>query len=104
MSKNLPFRVILRMEIFPGRGPEFEKVWLEVGRAIARQPANLGQTLMRAEEEDDVYYVLTDWTDEPSFRAFERSEEHVGHRRRLNPFRRGGQMTLTQAVHELRPA
>ena len=37
-------------------------------------------------------------------RSFERSEEHVGHRLRISPYRRGGQMTLTQAVYDLRPA
>ncbi|WP_406379451.1 antibiotic biosynthesis monooxygenase family protein [Streptomyces sp. NBC_01618] len=104
MAETLPFRVILRMEIFPGKGPEFERVWLEVGKVIAEQPANLGQTLMRAAKEEDVYYVLTDWHDESSFRDFERSEAHVGHRRRISPFRRTGQMILTQAVFDLRPA
>ncbi|MFE3140606.1 antibiotic biosynthesis monooxygenase family protein [Streptomyces scopuliridis] len=89
------------MEIFPGLGPGFEATWLEVGRAIAREPANLGQMLVRAVEEEDVYYVVTDWTDEPGFRAFERSQAHIGHRLRIGPFRRRGEMVLTQGVFEL---
>lgn len=103
MSFTAPFRVILRMEIQQGKGPEFEAVWLSVGRIIADQPANLGQSLARATEEPDVYYVVTDWTDEPAFRSFETSEAHVDHRRRLQPFRRAGTMTVTEVVHQLPP-
>ncbi|MFI1395508.1 NAD(P)-binding domain-containing protein [Streptomyces sp. NPDC020681] len=104
MADKPPFRVILRMEILPGVQEEFEKIWWEVGSAIARQPANRGQTLVRSVDEDRVYYVITDWADEPSFRAFERSEAHVEHRRRLKPYRGGGHMTLTETVYELPPA
>ncbi|MCZ4097832.1 MULTISPECIES: antibiotic biosynthesis monooxygenase family protein [Streptomyces] len=96
-----PFRVILRMEIRPGAAVNFEHAWLEVARVIALDPANLGQVLVRSAEEEFVYYVFTDWIDEPSFRAFERSEAHVEHRRRLKPFRVGGQMILSQIVYDL---
>ncbi|MCM2423345.1 MULTISPECIES: antibiotic biosynthesis monooxygenase family protein [unclassified Streptomyces] len=96
-----PFRVILRMEIHPGSHVSFEHTWLEVGRLIALEPTNLGQVLVRSVEEESVYYVITDWRDEPSFREFERSEAHVEHRRRLKPFRTGGQMILTQIVYDL---
>ncbi|GAA2150491.1 hypothetical protein GCM10009760_44930 [Kitasatospora kazusensis] len=101
-----PVRVILRMDIVPGREEEFEAVWLEIGRLIAGRPANRGQVLLRSVEEDGshVYHVLTDWADEASFREFELSAEHVEHRRRLRPLRAGGQMTVNRTVHDLRPA
>ncbi|MDQ1041666.1 heme-degrading monooxygenase HmoA [Streptomyces sp. V3I8] len=94
-------RVILRMEIRPEAAGSFERTWLEVGRLIAGEPANRGQNLVRSQDEHDVYYVITDWEDEAGFRAFERSDAHVTHRRRLAPFRTGGGMTVTRVVHDL---
>ncbi|MFE9392274.1 NAD(P)-binding domain-containing protein [Streptomyces sp. NPDC006784] len=99
-----PFRVMLRMEIHPGKEQEFEETWRQVATGIAREPANRGQKLLRSVEDESVYHVLTDWADEPSFRAFELSEAHVENRRRLQPFRRGGEMVVTETVHELPPA
>ncbi|MDH6129113.1 antibiotic biosynthesis monooxygenase [Kitasatospora sp. GP82] len=99
-----PVRVVLRMEIAPGREAEFEAVWVEIGRLIAARPANRGQVLVRSTEEygGRVYYVFTDWADEAAFREFELSAEHVEHRRRLQPLRIGGEMTVTRIVHDLR--
>ncbi|MFB7328586.1 antibiotic biosynthesis monooxygenase family protein [Streptomyces sp. NPDC056190] len=96
-------RVILRMEIRPELAAEFERTWLEVARTIARRPANQGQTLVRDIVEPHVYHVLTDWASEAEFRAFELSEEHVENRRRLAPFRTGGDMTVSRVVHHLEP-
>ncbi|MFE9383026.1 NAD(P)-binding domain-containing protein [Streptomyces sp. NPDC007025] len=95
---------MLRMEIHPGKEQEFEETWRQVATGIAREPANRGQKLLRSVEDQSVYHVLTDWTDEPSFRAFELSEAHVENRRRLQPFRRGGEMAVTETVHEVPPA
>lgn len=99
-----PLRVILRMEVHPEMAADFEKVWLSVGQSIAREPANRGQTLVRSTEEEGVYYVLTDWADERAFRAFEVSDRHTLHRQRLKPFRRGGDMAVTEVVHRLEPS
>ncbi|MEV0980899.1 antibiotic biosynthesis monooxygenase family protein [Streptomyces sp. NPDC049915] len=95
--------VILRMEIFPEKSADFERTWREVGEAISREPDNLGQTLVRDTEQEGVYWVLTDWTDEPRFRAFELSPQHVEHRRRLAPYRRDGAMNVTEVIHRIRP-
>ncbi|MER6108913.1 antibiotic biosynthesis monooxygenase family protein [Streptomyces hirsutus] len=97
-------RVILRMEVFPELAGDFERTWGEVGEAISREPHNLGQTLVRDTEEQGVYWVLTDWTDEPRFRAFETSPAHVEHRQRLRPYRRGGSMNVTELVRHIHPA
>ncbi|WP_413808676.1 antibiotic biosynthesis monooxygenase family protein [Streptomyces sp. OE57] len=92
------FRVLLRMHIKRGMEQEFEETWGRVGEVITRQPANLGQWLSRSAEEPGVYYIVSDWVDEPSFRKFERSEEHVTHRTRLHPYRDGGSMVTMHTV------
>lgn len=94
------FRVMLRMDIHPGMEADFERTWHAVGDAITADPASIGQTLSRGEE-DGVYYVVSDWTDEPGFRRFERSAEHVGHRTRLHPFRSSGSMTTMHVVYAM---
>ncbi|MFS7877687.1 antibiotic biosynthesis monooxygenase family protein [Streptomyces asiaticus] len=92
------FRVLLRMQIKHGMEREFEETWGRVGEVITRQPANLGQWLSRSVEEPSVYYIVSDWVDEPSFREFERSEEHVAHRTKLHPYRDGGSMVTMRTV------
>lgn len=95
------FRVMLRVETNPGMAADFERTWLEIGTAVTSDPANLGQWLMRSTEEEHIYYIISDWTDEPGFRTFEHSEQHVKHRERLHPFRSGGSMATMQVVHQL---
>jgi heme-degrading monooxygenase HmoA len=94
-------RVLLRMEVRPGCEAEFEQTWLEIGHRIAAQPANLGQQLVRSTTESHVYWVVTDWADETSFRTFELSAPHQENRRALNRFRVAGEMTVTRLVHRL---
>ncbi|MER6668432.1 antibiotic biosynthesis monooxygenase family protein [Amycolatopsis japonica] len=95
------FRVMLRMQIKPGMEPEFERVWLEVGDSVTSHPANLGQWLSRADDEDGVYYIVSDWVDEPRFREFETSDRHLDHRKKLHPYRSGGSMTTMHVVAHL---
>jgi heme-degrading monooxygenase HmoA len=103
------FRVLLRMEIHFGREQEFEETWLRVGEAVTGHPGNLAQWLLRGTTEEEeaggsVYYIVSDWTDEPSFRAFESSEAHVRHRELLHPYRGTGSMTTMRTVYALRGA
>ncbi|MET7938189.1 antibiotic biosynthesis monooxygenase [Streptomyces sp. NPDC005322] len=95
------FRVLLRAEIAEGKEKEFEEAWRGIGEVITGQPANLGQWLMRSHDEPGVYYIISDWIDEERFRAFERSEAHVGHRSKLQPFRTKGSMVTTDVVAEM---
>ncbi len=97
----MSFRVLLRMQINPGMCDDFERTWREVGDSVTAHPANLGQWLMRSAEEPDVYYIISDWVDEPRFREFEHSEAHVGHRTKLHPYRSGGSMTTMHVVCEM---
>lgn len=93
------FRVMLRMDIHPGMEKEFEETWYRVGKAIVDHPANLGHWLSRDAEDPSVYYVVSDWVDEPRFREFERSDDHLEHRAKLHPYRSGGSMTTMHVVY-----
>jgi heme-degrading monooxygenase HmoA len=97
-SSDSVFRVLLRMHIHPGMEQEFERTWYEVGKAVTDHPANLGQWLSRSEEEENVYYIMSDWVDEPRFREFEHSDRHLEHRTKLHPYRSGGSMTTMSVV------
>ena len=86
------FRIILRMRVRPGMEREFERTWLDGGPMITGQPANRGQWLARSLDEQNLYYIISDWADEPRFREYERSEAHRLHRERLHPYRLDGDM------------
>ncbi|MEV7467844.1 antibiotic biosynthesis monooxygenase family protein [Streptomyces kronopolitis] len=92
---------MLRMQIKPGMGPDFERVWKEVGDSVTAHPANLGQWLSRSLQEEDIYYIVSDWLDEPRFREFETGEGHLAHRQKLHPYRSGGSMTTMSVVASL---
>lgn len=99
----MAFRVMLRMQIHRGMEAEFEDTWRAVGDSVTEHPANLAQWLSRAYDESGVggaavYYIVSDWVDEPRFREFEHSERHVRHRERLHPYRSGGSMTTMMVV------
>jgi len=92
---------MLRMQIKPGMEAAFEQTWASVGGAITGHDANLGQWLSRSDDEDGVYYIISDWVDEPRFRAFELSQAHVEHRTKLHPFRDGGSMMTMHVVFHM---
>ena len=101
MSGSSVFRVMLRMQIKSGLEDEFEKTWRDVGGSVTSHPANLGQWLSRADEEQGIYYIVSDWVDEPRFREFETSDRHLEHRKQLHPFRSGGSMTTMRVIAHL---
>jgi heme-degrading monooxygenase HmoA len=98
MPADTAFRVMLRMQIKPGMDTDFERVWKEIGDSVTSHPANLGQWLSRSAEEEGIYYIVSDWVDEPRFREFETSDRHLEHRQKLHPYRSGGSMTTMQVV------
>ena len=100
-AADATFRVMLQLQIIPGQEADFEKAWHKVGAGIAGQPANRGQWLLKSNDEPGVYYIMSDWVNEPLFREFERSQEHVTHRRKLHPFRSGGWMATMSVVCHL---
>jgi heme-degrading monooxygenase HmoA len=95
------FRVLLSMDVNAGQASQFEAVWSEIAAEIAAHPANLAQALMRGSEPVHRYHILTDWTDENSFRRFERSEAHVAYRKRLAPYRGDVTMSTMHIVREV---
>lgn len=95
-----PFRVMLRMEIQPGAAEDFEREWRTGTEAVTGHPACVGQWLSRATDEENVYWIVSEWTDEPGFREFETSEAHLAHRAKLHPFRaRGSFHTMDVVAH-----
>ncbi|GAA2887907.1 antibiotic biosynthesis monooxygenase family protein [Nonomuraea rubra] len=101
MADTQVFRVMLRMQILPGKEQEFERVWYSVADVVGENPANVGQWLSKSAEEEGVYYIMSDWADEAGFRAFERSDAHVEHRKKLHPYRSHGTMTTQHVVFDL---
>lgn len=96
------YRVLLRMQVVPGQEEPFERAWHDGAGTIAQEPANVGQTLSRCDDEAGVYYIVSDWVDEPSFRAYETSARHQEHRARLHPYRSAGSMTTMTVIDTLR--
>ncbi|MGC4994530.1 antibiotic biosynthesis monooxygenase family protein [Nocardia salmonicida] len=101
MTTELRFRVMLTMQIKSGMEEEFERTWLQIGDGVTSHPASLGQWLSRSCDEGGIYYIVSDWLDEPSFREFETSKRHLLHRQQLHPFRSGGTMTTAHVVAHL---
>ncbi len=92
------FRVLLKVEVKDGLEAGFEREWLAGSDAVAGHPANRGHWLSRDDKDPHTYYVVSDWTDEESFRAFEGSPTHLEHRQRMHPYRTGGSMTTMRIV------
>ncbi|HEY9373878.1 antibiotic biosynthesis monooxygenase family protein [Streptomyces sp.] len=94
------FRVLLTVQVKPGLEADFEQVWTEGSKEVTAQAANLGHTLARSAKdgEESVYYVVSDWTDQQSFLAFESSPEHIKHREKLHPYRTGGSLAMMRMV------
>jgi heme-degrading monooxygenase HmoA len=95
------YRVLLRMNVVPGQEPAFEREWRAGAETIGREPANVGQWLSRSDEDPTVYYIVSDWVDEPSFRDYETSERHRAHRARLHPYRASGTMSTMRLLASL---
>jgi heme oxygenase (mycobilin-producing) len=97
------FRVLLRMRVGADDGPAFERTWHRIAGRIAGETACLGQALMRDSTDPALYLVLSDWTDEAAFRAFEHGTAHTEHRAWLAAYRKEGSMTTTTVLAEVAP-
>jgi len=94
-------RVLLQIRVRPGTQDEFERLWQAHASYVNGVPGNRGQSLLRHADQSNEYVVLTDWTDEATFRAFERSERQQEYLKRLWPMREGGSMALLTTRYEL---
>ncbi|MFB7328590.1 MULTISPECIES: antibiotic biosynthesis monooxygenase family protein [unclassified Streptomyces] len=97
----MTFRVMLRMEIEPGKEAAFEEAWRAGTEAVTGHPANLGQSLSREAGQESTYVIVSDWLDEPRFREFEESPAHLEHRATLHPFRKGGTFHVMEVVEQI---
>jgi heme-degrading monooxygenase HmoA len=95
------FRVLLRLQINQGMARDFEQTWPRIGNAVTAHPANRGQWLLRGADEPATYYIMSDWTDEDQFRAFEHSPAHLEHRKLLGRYRCAVSMTTMHVVYNL---
>lgn len=94
----MTFRVALRMRVRPGSAEAFERDWATGASVVALHPDNHGQTLARSATETDVYHVTSDWSSEEAFRAYETSDAHADHLRRLRAHREEGSMATMWLV------
>ncbi|MEV5985411.1 antibiotic biosynthesis monooxygenase family protein [Streptomyces sp. NPDC052051] len=92
------FRVLLTVQVKPGAEADFEKAWEEGSKEVTAQAGNLGHTLARSTQDESVYFVMSEWKDQDSFLAFEKSPEHIAHREKLHPFRAGGSLAMMHLV------
>ncbi|WP_019869949.1 antibiotic biosynthesis monooxygenase family protein [Salinispora oceanensis] len=97
----MSLRVLLQIDIRPGWEEDFERLWYGHARYVNRLGDNHGQSLLRRTDGAGGYVVLTDWTNEPAFRAFEQSPEQQSYLKKLWPMRQGGSMSLLTVVTEL---
>jgi heme-degrading monooxygenase HmoA len=68
-------RATLQLKVRSGRELEFQRAWEDVAAEVGRLPGSLRQALIRQEGDPCVFTITSDWADEESFRAFERSPE-----------------------------
>lgn len=88
------FRVLLTVDVVTGRTADFEDKWRHSDRLVSGQPANRGHWLGRSPDDDHRYFVVSDWVDESSFRAFEQSPTHLHHRGEMRPYLASGSMQI----------
>ncbi|MEU5581670.1 MULTISPECIES: antibiotic biosynthesis monooxygenase family protein [Streptomyces] len=94
------FRVLLKMTVHPGMGEDFIQAWAEHSSVVEEHPANRGHSLATSTEDDDVFYIVSDWSSEREFREFEDSPAHLEHRARLHPYRSSGSIAFLELVAE----
>lgn len=94
-------RVLLQIEVKPGRERDFEELWCRHSAFISHLPHNRGQSLLRRADNPAGYVVITDWVDEEAFRSFEHSEPQQEYLKKLWPLRASGSMALLNTVYQL---
>ena len=87
-------RATLQLRIRPGREADFERAWRRVAFEVRGVPGNLRQALLRDTADPGVYTITSDWADEASFRAFERSPEQDALTATIRALRESAVMTV----------
>jgi heme-degrading monooxygenase HmoA len=94
-------RATLHLKVRPGRELEFERAWQDVAAEVSRLPGNLRQALTRNERDPGTFTITSDWADDDSFRAFERSAEQDALTATLRALRESASMTVDHLVAHL---
>ncbi|MBA2558653.1 MAG: antibiotic biosynthesis monooxygenase [Propionibacteriales bacterium] len=94
-------RIVLEMRVLDSCEPaDFLREWDNVSKAVATFSGNLGQALGRSLLDDRIFFVTSDWIDEPSFRAFETSERQDELTAGLRSLRASARMNVQQILIE----
>ncbi|GAA3602612.1 hypothetical protein GCM10022419_103710 [Nonomuraea rosea] len=91
-----PVRAVLTMAVPAARADEFELAWQRAATWAGRQPGCLRQSLCAT---DAGYVITSDWSDEESFRRFERSPGQDEATARLRALRTSARMEVQRIVH-----
>ncbi|TMR06720.1 antibiotic biosynthesis monooxygenase [Nonomuraea turkmeniaca] len=91
-----PVRAVLTMAVPPARAEEFELAWQQVASWAREQPGCLRQSLCAA---DGAFVITSDWSDEESFRRFERSPEQDELTAGLRRLRTSARMEVQRILH-----
>jgi heme-degrading monooxygenase HmoA len=91
-------RATLHLKIRAGRELEFRRAWTDVATEVSRLPGNLRQSLTNSERDPSTFTITSDWVDEDSFRAFERSAEQDALTAKLRALRESASMTVDDLV------
>jgi heme-degrading monooxygenase HmoA len=94
-------RATLHLKVRPGCELEFQRAWQEVAAEVRRVPGSLRQALTRSERDPGMFTITSDWADEDSFRAFERSPAQDALTARLRELRESASMRVDQIVAHL---
>jgi heme-degrading monooxygenase HmoA len=94
-------RVTLHLKIRPGLEFEFQRAWQDVAAEVSRLPGSLRQALTRDKRDPRAFTITSDWADENSFRAFERSSEQNALTATLRALRESAHMTVDHLVAHL---
>jgi heme oxygenase (mycobilin-producing) len=96
------FRAVVRMRIRPGCATSFQEAIDRVAARVGANPTNLGQAVFRDAADDRTYYVVSDWIDQESFWAHERSPEHRSEIRHLGSLREESSMSTMELLLDWR--
>lgn len=91
-------RVQLTIQVHPDRCGDFIRLWMGHADYVYGLSDNHGQTLSQSRADPTNFVITSDWTDEASFRSFERSPQQRDYLGELWPMRVSGGMTLLDII------
>lgn len=94
-------RATLQLKIRAGRELEFERAWQDVAAEVRRIPGNVRQALTRSIRDPSTFTITSDWADQDSFHAFERSPEQDALTVTIRELRETASMSVDDLVAHL---